>query len=1301
MAGWLPVSLGVAAAPKPVSATASKSGIAAPPMAKSKTGADPAFRRILSRAIPPSSAPSTSLRIPGLRRDRLYSFTFSMDANGGRVLPCSVALRASLRVAGQTLGSKELHCGDPDLYLLVRPPRDGEGEIRIESVEEGKGRSALGTVSVRVQGVEWNADADRVRTASYEPNGSWRQATPMNLGQTVFGSGDLAPYIPKSVEEITRYYDAARQSDAPKTLSKGEPEDWLVFELRGDPKLATFQIDLPERDQVPPDVSVHVEKSGQVVPYEEGDDPVAGLHELQALPANKFITRILQPGRYYVRVLARHPEWRLRTQVMDPPPYRMAPPAIRTGVNYLLGAGDSWHANTPRAGARLNRVSNIHAETAQCIACHPTQFATRGALTAKENGYETLQRAALQFLTERMANNPRPFPGHSSANWARMISAPGNVTSRAADLVAVHADLMGESLPIGVLDGAYNYLKLYYKDRTTLPEDETNGNQPLISQYEVVYHAWKIFDRVHRTTGKTEARKYADRLLTLLEQNRHRTMIDLSWQTVAMAKADPKRFAKQIKANTERILSLQREDGQWAMPFDGSAAPAEFQTGHALYALAVAGYKPDHPQVKKSVDFLLGRQQPFGGWFDPLQSFENFRTPFRETQFAVMALSELYPAKKAAGKGSDRTDKGIVAGIQDDRNSHDELASLDTSDPLVLLRQIDGIWEKPSARVMAQLVALLKHDEPMVRETAALALGRVGESSAVPSLVDALGDPAKGVQRSAAVALRRLGGRGIGLKEVQAALQSPDERRRWGALRVFAAHFRPFVFRPELAESLLRLTKDPSAPVRMAAIQSLWQWNHWTDDMDLRDRIMDAVLARLAVEEHPWVARNAREALYNLADENIRYLHNNWIPALGVAADREAATAGQVAREERLARKLAAAIESGNPRLREGVLRGIGDFHLRNVYQRSARYNRIGNDVEQIRFSKSAALPMEKALRVALNDPSPAVRRHALVAAFTLRENGPLPVALSVVNRLNDPDADVRRTAREFYRAIPLETSGEQARRAAAILGPMLRSPHEEARKSALELLLAHKEIAGEEAARESLQAWFTGPAPEVQRTVVEIARQNPPLRRNARVLNVLSDALLSKGETIRRPALDLVQADKALADQPLLRATLDELARSAEGPSAEAARTLLAKQTDTPSKEAVSLDYGYFAREVMPIFARKSPQDGIACVSCHFNHNLFKVTPPDPDGKFKEDQIREAYRSALKVVNLREPEKSLLIVKPMSTAATEGLVDAVKAAHGGGQRWPGTEHPDYRTLLAWLKGAKAGAEVTRNPASK
>ena len=133
----------------------------------------------------------------------------------------------------------------------------------------------------------------------------------------------------------------------------------------------TFEVDLMERDNIPVDVRVYRVSNGTPVEFTEGADPVTVPHEVQALPGNKFTTRILrEPGAYYVRVVANHPEYKLRTRVYDPPPYKDPRTAVRTAIDYVLAAGDSWHANTPRRGGVLDRVSSVHQETSLCVACH-------------------------------------------------------------------------------------------------------------------------------------------------------------------------------------------------------------------------------------------------------------------------------------------------------------------------------------------------------------------------------------------------------------------------------------------------------------------------------------------------------------------------------------------------------------------------------------------------------------------------------------------------------------------------------------------------------------------------------------------------------------------------------------------------------------------------------------------------------------------------------------------------------------------------------------------------------------------
>ena len=211
-------------------------------------------------------------------------------------------------------------------------------------------------------------------------------------------------------------------------------DHWYRFDFDAPrPKLVFFQLELTDRDDLPADVSIFRVKDGKLEEYTEGQDPVAQPHEVQALPGNKFAPRVLrQTGTYYVRVRANHPEFKFRTRVYDAPPYTDPREAVRTAVDYIMGAGDSWFANTPRRGGAFDRVAGVHQETSLCVACHASHFSQRAQLYSIANGYPVVQRQQLQFLEERFYNNPRPFYGFEKqgAVWARVISAPANVLSR-------------------------------------------------------------------------------------------------------------------------------------------------------------------------------------------------------------------------------------------------------------------------------------------------------------------------------------------------------------------------------------------------------------------------------------------------------------------------------------------------------------------------------------------------------------------------------------------------------------------------------------------------------------------------------------------------------------------------------------------------------------------------------------------------------------------------------------------------------------------------------------------------------
>lgn len=876
-----------------------------------------------------------TIALPDLGSQNQYSLLYSLSSL--RELKAETRVEVEVRQGTAVLATKTLHAGDPDYYTQFRVPRAGAATVAIRATQ------AAGNYFLQVN--RWPLSGQ----VKSEPDHRWQDAMTIALGKTVFASGDDEEYIP-----------------LPGTSRKASTEgaDWYKFEFSSDkPKLVFFQVDLMERDQIPLDVRVYRLANGKMEEYYEGEDPVTLPHEVQALQGNKFTPRILKDkGAYYVSVHAGHPEYKLRTRVYDTPPYADPRIAVRTAVDYIMAAGDSWHANTPRRGGILDRVASVHQETSLCVGCHTTHFPLRAQLYATRNGYPVAMRQQVQFLTERFYNNPRPFYGfeEQGAVWARMISAPANVLGRMSHLTSIFEDQITGEKRAGYHEGIAKYLDLYYAGRDKLPGDETNGNTPLVSAHEVAWYAW------------TETKD--PRLGEFIAKGEVKNMIDLCYQTLALADINREKYKAQIAANAARILSLQRSDGQWSMKFETNQAEVEFQTGHALWALHAAQIPVTDPQVAKAVDYLMKRQQEFGGWMDPLQSFENFRTPFRETQMAVLALSSYFPIEgRAKGWNSPKLEKL-------------------SSDPVEMLEQLDNVWDPPSAAVRAQIRAAAASPDALIRQAAVEALGRLGDAPAQ------IGDPSKLVQRTAAWAMRQNYSRHAEQApgDLLAAVTAGDDRRRWGAMRVFSAHFSELAKRPEYATALAKQIDDPVVTIRMSAIKGLWQFWFWTPDVATKSMIEDTLLTALGKPQTEWVAENLRHAVYNLADENIRYLYNNWVPLLGREEDRDKAIRGRLAVESRLATKFAAVLEQGSDVQKKSLLAALTELPLRrgDIYDLEADlrknappvYNRIGNDIEQIAFFGESADRMAKALMPLLDSKDPEMRRLAEDAAILVRD---------------------------------------------------------------------------------------------------------------------------------------------------------------------------------------------------------------------------------------------------------------------------------------------------------------------------
>jgi hypothetical protein len=169
-----------------------------------------------------------------------------------------------------------------------------------------------------------------------------------------------------------------------------------------------------------------------------------------------------------------------------------------------------------------------------------------------------------------------------------------------------------------------------------------------------------------------------------------------------------------------------------------------------------------------------------------------------------------------------------------------------------------------------------------------------------------------------------------------------------------------------------------------------------------------------------------------------------------------------------------------------------------------------------------------------------------------------------------------------------------------------------------------------------------------------------------------------------------LARRMKALTADPALEApAVAALAAAGIDPAAVVA--------DVQLSRARLLSFSTFRTKVNPVFYQAG-EDQHACADCHANHTILRVAEADRTRGLTSEELMINYNSALKVVNLGDPEASLILRKPRSPQGT-GATDASSPTgltHVGGQRWENAEHPAYRAILDWIREAagKASAET-------
>jgi hypothetical protein len=114
------------------------------------------------------------------------------------------------------------------------------------------------------------------------------------------------------------------------------------------------------------------------------------------------------------------------------------------------------------------------------------------------------------------------------------------------------------------------------------------------------------------------------------------------------------------------------------------------------------------------------------------------------------------------------------------------------------------------------------------------------------------------------------------------------------------------------------------------------------------------------------------------------------------------------------------------------------------------------------------------------------------------------------------------------------------------------------------------------------------------------------------------------------------------------------------------------------------SLDFEFFVRRVQPIFLDKQPGH-TRCYVCHAeSNNAFRLEKLAPGSRsWTDEQSRRNFETVSILVNPGDPATSRLLLHPLAPEAGGDVF------HSGGRQFASKADPAWKTLAAWVNGAK------------
>jgi hypothetical protein len=280
-------------------------------------------------------------------------------------------------------------------------------------------------------------------------------------------------------------------------------------------------------------------------------------------------------------------------------------------------SAEQVHQAVERAIGYLQTESADWLSTRKCAACHHAPLPVWALSEAKRQGYAIDEKFLADTIESMLGSKDKLMASQLLANPA----APPDPRPQGRGL--------NMGLPFLAV-AAQSYPSLGEGQRQTLhviadeivAKQQADGSweffdtlrRPPINENQITDVAWIIM-ALEGLTGDDTSEAQRETLSKGIAWLEAAKSSDIHQEKVFKVMMGV-RFGKPrevLQSTIEELLALQRENGGWSQTVPEPKSDA-FATGQTLYALSLAGYTAEQPEIKRAIDFLVATQSADGGW---------------------------------------------------------------------------------------------------------------------------------------------------------------------------------------------------------------------------------------------------------------------------------------------------------------------------------------------------------------------------------------------------------------------------------------------------------------------------------------------------------------------------------------------------------------------------------------------------------------------------------------------------------------------------------------------------------------